>query len=119
MDDENLLLSGSQASQLISEAALDSIDDPLDNFNGVSPYLKKAKLAKEKLKNTVKQLILSVDTQKTNLEEAKTGLSEADQLVGKLQGRLTMAKGFQAKETTSTSEKAFIAAIPGKLCSYN
>ena len=58
MDEDNLLLSGSQASQLISEAALDSIDDPMDNFNGVSPYIRKAKFAKDKLKNTVKQLIL-------------------------------------------------------------
>ena len=119
MDEENLLFSGSQASQLISEAALDSIDDPLDNFNGISPYVRKARCANEKLKNTVKQLIVSVDTQKVNLEEAKKGLSEADQLVGKLQGRISMAKGFQQKETLSNSEKAYIAAIPGNFVFSN
>ena len=115
MDDESVLFSGSQASQLISEANLDTIDDPMDNFNGVAPYIKKAKLAKEKLKNSVKQLILSVDTQRENLAEAKRGLSEADQTVGKLQGRLTMAKGFETKENPSSSERAYISAIPGEI----
>lgn len=67
MDEDSILFSGSQASQLISEAALDTIDDPMDNFNGVAPYVKKAKIAKEKLKNAVKRLILSVDTQRENL----------------------------------------------------
>ena len=113
MDDDSVLFSGSQASQLISDANLDTIDDPMDNFNGVAPYIKKAKVAKEKLKNSVKQLILSVDTQRENLVEAKRGLSEADQLVGKIQGRITMAKGFEQKEAPSTSERAYISAIPG------
>ena len=113
MDDDSVLFTGSQASQLISDANLDAIDDPLDNFNGVAPYVKKAKIAKEKLKSSVKRLVLSVDTQRENLAEAKKGLSEADQLVGKIQGRLTLAKGFAAKEAPSTSEKAYISAIPG------
>ena len=113
MEEDSVLYTGSQASQLISEAHLDTIDDPMDNFNGVAPYVKKAKVAKEKLKNSVKQLVLSVDTQRENLAEAKRGLSEADQLVGKIQGRITLAKGFENKENPSSSERAYISAIPG------
>ena len=119
MDEDSILFSGSQASQLISEAALDTVDDPMDNFNGIAPYVKKAKAAKEKLKNSVRQLTLSVDTQRENLQDAKKGLSEVDQLVGKIQGRLTMAKGFAEKEHPSTTEKAYIAAIPGELQTAN
>lgn len=114
MEEDSVLFSGSQAAQLIQDAHLDAIDDPMDNFNGVAPYVKKAKLAKEKLKNSVKRLLLSVDTQRENLAEAKQGLSDADQLVGKIQGRLVMAKNFESKENPSMSEKAYIAAIPGE-----
>ena len=101
------------ASQVVAEMEMKDLDDPLATFEDSNPMIKKAQLAKRDLEEQVKKLTLSVDTQKLALTQAKKELSDIDQQVGKIQARLTTAKGFKGKNPLSSTEKAFVAAIPG------
>ena len=101
-------------SQMLSDMDMSGLEDPLDTFESGNPMVKKARKAKKELEDQVKKLTLSVDTQKEAITQAKKELSEADQQVGKIQARLTTARGFKTKPTLSHTEKAFVNAIPGK-----
>lgn len=102
-------------SQVLSDMDMSGLEDPLDTFESGNPMVKKARKAKKELEDQVKKLTLSVDTQKVAITQAKKELSEADQQVGKIQARLTTARGFKNKPTLSNTEKAFVNAIPGNL----
>ena len=101
-------------SQIFAEMEMDALEDPMDTFETANPVVKKAKKAKRDLEEQVKKLTLSVDTQKEAISQAKAELSEVDQQVGKIQARLTTARGFKTKGNLSNTERAFVTAIPGK-----
>lgn len=92
---------------------MDNIEDPFDSFSGENPVVKKARQAKSKMEDQVKALILSVDNHKAALESAKSDLSATDGELGTVNARLQMAKKFLQKAVRSTTEEAFVKAIPG------
>ena len=98
---------------MLSEANVDQIDDPFDSFSGENPVIKKARAAKTKMEEHVKALTLSVDNHREALESAKAELSATDGELGTLSARIKMAKQFLHKAVRSTTEEAFVKAIPG------
>ena len=103
------------ASQILSETAIDTIDDPFETFTGENPVVRKARAAKTKMEDQIKSLTLSVDNHKESLESAKAELSSVDGEMGTISARLMMAKKFLEKAVRSTSEQAFVNAIPGTI----
>ena len=69
-------------------------------------------VAKKKMEDTIRDLTISVDNQNSLMKAAQTELSALDQKVGALQSRIAMAKDFQKKSNPSTSEVAYIKALP-------
>ena len=95
---------------------MDQIEDPFDSFSGENPVVRKARVAKAKMEDHVRALIVSVDNHKEALEAAKADLSATDGELGTLNARLKMARNFLQKAVRSTTEEAFVKAIPGKRC---
>ena len=86
------LLENSQSSQILQDAELSTMADPLAAAAGVSLEAQNMAAAKNKLESNVRDLLLSVDNHSALFKTAQAELSDIDQKVGALQSRISMAK---------------------------
>ena len=86
------LLENSQSSQLLQDAELSNMADPLAAAAGVSLEAQNMAAAKTKLESTIRDLTISVDNHSMLFKTAQAELSDIDQKAGALQSRISMAK---------------------------